>query len=573
VEKKESRRSRIEKLRGQLDVERASFISHWRQLGDVILPRRPKFTVTDRNKGDRRSRGILDGTATLSLRTLKNGMMAGMTNPSRPWFSLAVLDRGLAGMMPVRMWLHEVTLRMRDTMARSNFYKIMPLLYGDMGTFGTGAMGIQPDEDNVVRFSMFPVGSYWIANDELGRVRTFVREFQMTVRQVVHEYATSAPGAEPDWSRVSERVKTAYQRGEMEGWVTVIQAITPNEDHRPDAAESKFKRFYSCHYEIGEKGTDYGEDRFLRESGFDIFPILAARWEVNDGDAYGTSCPGMDALPDIKQLQRAERRGLQAIDKMVSPAVTAPPELRGQKISQLPGDVTYYASRGGQKIETLARVDYRLDYHESKQNQVRGRIEKFFHADAFRAILDDSRQQPMTARQVQEIHEEKLIDLIPVLEQSNQDVFDPLIDLVFNYMLEAGEIPDPPQELEGQPLRVDYISIMAQAQKLVSVAGMERFVSFVGNLANQVQQPELLDKVNFDKMIEEYGDGVSAPPTVMRDAEEVAAIRQGRQRQLDQQVAAEQARAMAGTVKDLASSPTGGDTALSRVMDAMGREQ
>ena len=92
-------------------------------------------------------------------------------------------------------------------------------------------------------------------------------------------------------------------------------------------------------------------------------------------------------------------------------------------------------------------------------------------------------------------------------------------------------------------------------------------------VANQVQQPELLDKVNFDKMIEEYGDGVSAPPTVMRDAEEVAAIRQGRQRQLDQQVAAEQARAMAGTVKDLASSPTGGDTALSRVMDAMGREQ
>ncbi|MCH8095006.1 MAG: hypothetical protein IH953_10480, partial [Chloroflexi bacterium] len=308
-----SKRAYIEKIRGQLDAERSSFISHWRQLGDLILPRRPRFTITDINKGDRRTRGILDGTATIAARTLENGMMVGMTNPARPWFNMSVADRTLSESLPIRLWLHEVTEDMRSILLRSNFYNVMPLMYGDLGTFGTAAMGTEEDFDKVIRFTMFPIGSYWMSSDNQGRVQVFIREIQKTVRQVIDEYARDPITQEIDFTKVSRHVREQYNENHHEVWINVIQAIIPNEDYDPNREEGKFMKFLSCHYELGVSsgtknylnGDTDGLNKFLRVSGFKMFPILAGRWRVNAGDVYGTSCPGMSALPDIKQLQRA----------------------------------------------------------------------------------------------------------------------------------------------------------------------------------------------------------------------------------------------------------------------------
>ena len=65
-------------LRSQLDLERSSFISHWKKVSDYILPRRARFTITDVNRGERRNTNIVDCTGTLAKRTLASGMMAGI---------------------------------------------------------------------------------------------------------------------------------------------------------------------------------------------------------------------------------------------------------------------------------------------------------------------------------------------------------------------------------------------------------------------------------------------------------------------------------------------------------------
>jgi hypothetical protein len=498
-------------------------------------------------------------------------MMAGMTNPSRPWFNLTVKDRNLREDLQVQRWLEEVTRRMLDVLARSNFYKVMPLMYADMATFGTGAMGVRRDPQTIIHFEPYPIGSYWIGNDKKGLPKVFMREFQMTVRQVVEEYATDPVTGKVDYSIVSQGVEDLHRRGNMEAWVILVHAVVPNWDYDPKMAESRFKKYISVHYELGmpNQSVPQGslDEKLLRVSGFDLHPILAGRWEVNDGDAYGTSCPGMDALPDIKQLQRAERRGLQAIDKMVSPPLAAPPELRGHKISQLPGDVTYYSGRGGQKIEPIQQVNYRLDHHEAKQDQVRARILQFFHADTFRSILDRAGSQPLTAREVQEVHEEKMVDLIPVLEQNNQDMFDPLVDLVFDRMLEADQIPAPPDQLEDVDLEVEYVSVMAQAQKLVGVASIEQFAGFAMNVTAQTQNEELLDKINQDAMIEAYGRAVSVPADILRDQAEVDSIRAERQEQIRQAQEAERIQQLSQSAKNLSGADMEGDNALNRIAE------
>jgi hypothetical protein len=79
----QTKRNLYEILRAQMESERSSFISHWRDLSDFILSRRARFFVSDVNKGDRRNLKIIDNTCTLASRTLRSGMMAGVTSPAR----------------------------------------------------------------------------------------------------------------------------------------------------------------------------------------------------------------------------------------------------------------------------------------------------------------------------------------------------------------------------------------------------------------------------------------------------------------------------------------------------------
>ena len=72
-------RSRCEILRGILELERASFLAQWKEIASFILPRRPRFSITDVNKGDRRNQQIIDSTATEAVGVLAAGLMAGIT--------------------------------------------------------------------------------------------------------------------------------------------------------------------------------------------------------------------------------------------------------------------------------------------------------------------------------------------------------------------------------------------------------------------------------------------------------------------------------------------------------------
>jgi hypothetical protein len=292
-----------------------------------------------------------------------------------------------------------------------------------------------------------------------------------------------------------------------------------------------------------------------------MFPALGVRWVTTGEDVYGTACPGMDALGDIRQLQLGEKRGSQAIEKKVMPPLAAPVSMKTLRTSILPGDINYTDEREGQKgLRPVHEVNLSIQELEAKQEQIRFRIRRAFYEDLFLMLASSDRSQ-ITAREVEERHEEKLLALGPVLEQLNQDLLDPLIDLVFDYMLRQGLVPEPPDELQGIELKVEYISIMAQAQKLAGVSIIERFAGFVGGVAAQVG-PEAIDKVDIDQLIDEYGEITSVPPGIIRSDEQVAEIRAQRSQAQQAQVQAEQGAALAGAAKDLSQADLEGNNAL-----------
>jgi len=180
-------------------------------------------------------------------------------------------------------------------------------------------------------------------------------------------------------------------------------------------------------------------------------------------------------------------------------------------------------------------------------------------------MLAQTDRRQITAREIEERHEEKLLALGPVLEQLNQDLLDPLIDNTFDIMLNAGMIPPAPKELGGENLKVEYISIMAQAQKLVGIGAVERFAGFVGQAA--AVDPRVLDKVNGDQLIDVYSDLVSLPTGIVRTDDEVAELRNQREQAIAQQQQAEQAALQARTAKDLSQSKIESDNGLGMLVD------
>lgn len=554
----ESERQQYELLRSQLEMERSSFLPHFKAIADVMLPRRLRYTVSDVNRGDRRNTRILDGTATKAIRTLRSGMMAGVTSPARPWFRLTTPDSDLAEFAPVKRWLHATTTRMSGIFLKSNLYNALPIMYGDIGTFGTSAVLIEEDEEEYLRAYVFPVGTYSFGVNARGRADTFSRRFQMTVRQVVKKFGNLNDAGRIDWTNISQTVKDRWESGQTESWVSVVHIIKPNERFDPGKIDSQFKRFVSVYYEEGSNDGFGDRDKFLRKRGYSYFPVLIPRWETSGEDSWATDCPGMTALGDTQALQLMQKRKAQAVELLVRPPMKGPTSLKTQRASILPGEVTYDDSKDGgfrPIFETNPRVqELLLDIQDTRQQ-----IKSYFFEDLF-LMLASSNRRDFTAREIDERHEEKLLALGPVLEQFNQDVGNPLIDITFGIMLERGEVEAPPEEIADMDLRVVYESIMAQAQKMIGLAGVERFTGFVGGLIQA--DPRIANKINRNQLVDIYAEMTSVPPSIVRSDDEVEEMEAA---QAEAQAASERREAMLTTVsaaKELSQTKLDGNTAL-----------
>jgi hypothetical protein len=571
---KETKRRMYERLRSYLDQERSSFISHWRDLSDYIMPRRARFLISDTNRGEKRSQKIIDSTATFAANTLSSGLMSGVTNPSRNWFRLGFSNQEVMEELEVKVWLYNVEMKIYDMLSRSNFYDSCPVIYEDISVYGTSAMMVEEDLESGIRTYPFPIGSYMLALDDRGKVAVFYREFRMTIRQLIKKFGKRLPSGEVDPTNFTQYVWNEYKLGNLDIWIDVVHVIMPNEDYDDGRMEAKFKKFSSCYFErgIGDSGMGYlhqgaDDDIYLRESGYDWFPVLCPRWSVTGEDTYASSCPGMVALGDIKALQLLHKRKAQAIEKGVNPPMVAPSSLRHGKASILPGDVTYVdSSNGGQGFGPAHNVNLDIEQVIFDINNHIQRINQAFYVPLILSLITSDRRQ-MTAREVEERSNEKQFILGRLMQRIDQDFLGPLIDISFWTLQKQGVLPEPPDSIRGMPIKVEYISLMAQALKMGAVGSYDRFINMVSMVGKL--NPEVFDKVNMDAYIDEYGDMVGVDPTIFQPPEVVAQIRGQRQQQFAAQQQAENAKTAALSAKMMAETDTSKPSALRDVTDSM----
>lgn len=546
---------RLESLR----AERSSFIPLYRELSDFHLAHRGRFLTSDRNKGHKRNTKQINNTSRLSTRTLASGMMSGITSPARPWFRLATGDKDLDDMAAVKEWLHQVQQTMYKVFSASNVYSSLHTLYSELGVFGTGAMGVYHDFDNVIWCKPYTVGSYMIGLNGKNVSDTFYREYELSVGQVVKEFGID---------NCSNSVKQMWESGNSEAWIKVVHAIEPNDDRDGASPMARDKQTRSVYYEA-DSSTRQGDNQFLLKSGFDEFPILTPRWDITGEDVYATDCPGITALGDTKALQLAERRKYQAIDKMVNPPLQGPTGLQAQMKGGMPGpdEIVWHDNvKGGL---TSLYQNYRPEINQIKEeiHNVENRIQRSFYEDLFLMLANTDRKQ-ITAREVAEKHEEKLLMLGPVLERLHTELLDPLIDRTFSILQRNGVLPPAPPELNGRELDVEYVSVLAQAQRLVNTGAIDRLAQYTGSLA--AIWPEARHKFNAVQSVDEYAAALGVDPAIVNSDDVVAAMAQAEAQAAAQAQAQEQGEQLTNMAKTASETKTTGDNALSAVMQRAG---
>lgn len=553
----ETEKERLLKQLAQLKNERTSFDPHWQDLSDYINPRGSRFLTSDVNRNERRNTKIVDPTGTLAQRVLSSGMMSGITSPARPWFKLATPDPDMMNYGPVKIWLEVVQRRMNEVFNKSNLYQSLPLLYSSIGTYGTAAMAVLDDPQDVIRTMPFPIGSYYLANSPRGSVDTSFRQFSMTVRQMVQEFGLD---------KVSTSVKSMWESGTYETWIEVNHCIMPNINRDTGKLDNKNKPYKSVYFETGGDN-----DKLLRESGFDEFPVMAPRWEVNGEDVYASSCPGMLALGQVKALQKEQIRKAQLIDKATNPPMVAPTSLKNQRVSLLPGDVTYLDVISGQDgFKPAYLVNPNTGDLLNDIQDIRQTINSAYFVDLF-MMLQNINTRSMPVEAVIEMKEEKLLMLGPVLERLNDECLNPLIDRTFSIMVRKNMLPPPPDVLQGTPLRIEYISVMAQAQKSIGLTSLSQTVGFIGQLAQA--KPEALDKLNVDQAIDAFAEMSGVSPTVIVPQDQVQGIREERAKQIQQQQAMAMAQAAAQGAETLSKAQTSDPSMLTAIANAAGATQ
>jgi hypothetical protein len=538
----------------------------WRDIQKYELPTRGFFFEQRPNVGyEIDHKVVVDSTAESALGTLASGMQSGLTSPSRPWFKLSTGDDDQDNLANVSYWLDDSQRRMENVFSKSNVYGGLHSMYEEVGGFGTACALLEEDDEDIIRLRIYTCGEYYLGTGPDGRVNSFYRRFWMTVSQIVKEFGIN---------NVSPSTRTMYENQSPDTWVRINFLIEPNDARIQEMKDWKNMKYRTVYWEDGAM-----VDKYLRMGGFDEFPILAPRWStVTTADSYGRS-PGWKMLGDVKMLQKLQTNKLIALDKVTNPPVQVDASVQGEA-NMLPGGVTRFSAMlPNAGVKPAYQVNPDLQSIELCIEKTQNAIKEKSFANLFLMLIDAERGAPITATEVTERQSEKLSVLGPVLERLEGELLNPLIERTFMIMYNRGMLLPPPQELEGMDLKIKYISILAQAQKMVGATAMQQVLMYAQQLATvqlQLGQAEVLDNINFDEQVQSYAKMLGIPAKSLNSPEMRDQLRKAKREAMakqaklqEGQMNAESMNKMAGAAKDMGTTPMGQNSALDAVLAGM----
>tara|TARA_R100000900_G_scaffold108293_1_gene83998 strand:- start:1480 stop:3105 length:1626 start_codon:yes stop_codon:yes gene_type:complete len=512
----------------RLKAQRQNWESHWQEVADYMQPRKADVTKT-RSKGDKRTELIFDGSPLQSVELLAASLHGMLTNPSTPWFSLRFKQNDMENEDEAKEWLEDATEVMYSAFNKSNFQQEIFELYHDLITFGTAAMFIEEDDEDILKFSTRHINEIFIAENDKGRIDTVFRKFSLSARAVMQKFGD-----------VSMNIATKAQKDPYEE-VEILHAVYPRSDFDPKKQDKQNMPFESVYLDA-ESGDE------LSVSGFREFPFVVPRYLKASHEIYGRS-PAMTALPDVKMLNEMSKTTIKSAQKQVDPPLLVPDDGFMLPVRTIPGGLNFYRAGTRDRIEPLnigANTPLGLNMEEQRRNSIR-------NAFYVNQLMMQSGPQ-MTATEVIQRNEEKMRLLGPVLGRLQSELLKPLIDRTFALILRKNLFRPAPEFLAGQDIEIEYVSPLAKAQKSTELSSIMRAIEILGSLSNVAP---VFDHINMDKLVRHLADIVGVPQKILKPQSELNAERQQAAQQQEQMQQMQQVQQLAeagGKVAPLAKA-------------------
>jgi hypothetical protein len=423
-----------------LASDRSTFDNRLDDITFYVLPEyeaQNERTRDESNAPDRPSSSAATNAAIL----LGGHLFSHTVSTGEQWFTLRTPypdddDREL------KEWLDVANKTALKAIQNSNFNEA----YGEMctllGTYGTGVLATDfDDRRRELLFRNHPInGNVYLIEDARGRINGLYRLLRYTAQQAVERYGKE--------NLPEEICSAAYDPSKIKERFDFIQHIGPNPDHNPELRTSEAMKYRSVHV-YRDKEIE------VKKEGFRTFPFACPRFIKVRDFAYGYGS-GHLALPSIRELNKAEADFMDAYEMAAWPPMWVPDEEAVETSELEPRSVNYFnPALGGQPFQLRPNTDAGALYQ--RISQLEQRVSQQFFIDVFLAVSQRYAHQK-TAREVDEISEEKLSSISPMVSRLQSECFTSLIERVVDILVTNGIIPEPPATLAGKDFRVVYTS-------------------------------------------------------------------------------------------------------------------
>jgi len=534
------------KRKGKLKAQRGTWETHWQDLSNYVLPNEADFNLS-RSRGDKRTTLVYDSTGIHANEMLAAGLHGMLTNPASNWFSLRIKNNqsNLADNSESKEWLEQTTNAILSEIAAPDvaFPSHIHEYYLSLCSIGTACMFVgEPTTREGISFRAIHIDEIFIAENADGIIDTVFRVFKMTVRQIVQKWGEKS---------LSPRIQRMYEKKEFDKEVELFHCVYPRDD------VDKGKKAATM-LPVASVYIDERDKHVLAEGGFDEMPYMVSRWAKAVGEVFGRS-PAMTALPDIKMLQEIMKTTIKAAQKVVDPPLLVPDDGVLGPVRTIPGGLNYYRASSGARIEPLL-TGGNIGLSYEMMNDLRERIRTTFFLDQ----LQFQGAPRMTATEVVERTERTLRLLGPTLGRLQSEFLGPMIERIFGVLSRSGRLPEPPESMSEQELKIEYVSPLARAQRQTETQGIMRTLEFIGPIAGM--DPQAAQVIKGADTVRHIAELNGVPPMLLKSNDDLMAEAKAQQEaQAAQQQMMQGAEVMDMMQKGANVAKTAGEAGLNLV--------
>lgn len=500
----------------------------WGQIARYMQPWRYYRFITSNlyNQGYREDFEIVDRTATLAGEACAAGLMATITDPERAWLELGPAIEGLELDREGQKYYQDLTERLNYVYDHSNFYEAQAQIYDDETFFGTAVAIDYESAETILEVFVPCAGEFLLGVGKGNKANTLQREFRQTIRQTVEMF-----GAE----NCPEDVLKMWRQkgGALQNENNIGHCIEPNfaiegANGRSVGVVPGGFTWRETYWLRGKK-----DSKPLSMAGFREKPFTAALWNTRGNEAYGRGI-GENMLGDTIQLQLETRQKAESIEKVNRPPMGADVSLQNQPASTAPNKITYMNTGNGgeKKFWSLYEIRPDIPAITADIQIVQERIGRTAYNDVFQRLMTLRSQlklkADLTATEVEQLTEEALTRLGPMIGRQYRTLQE-RVKRHLAIMARKGLLPRKPTSLRGVPLNIEFVSLLTEARRALKTQSIARAVQFAGSVAGE--WPEARYKIDINKAISKFADGVGAPPDIIRTDREVKAMIANEQKQ------------------------------------------